>query len=73
MRNTLVTQKHKDEYLLDRISEVESLVYLLQKWTEGGENLTIKHALSVLESCVMETYRTACWSTVEQVLGGDDE
>ncbi|MGR6981761.1 hypothetical protein ACUHGC_10385 [Testudinibacter sp. P27/CKL/0425] len=67
MSNLLVSQKMKDEYLIARIEEAESIVCLLQNWFEDDKsNLTISHALGVLNGCIADVYRVALWETTEQ-------
>ena len=64
MRNTFVTQKYKDEAILEYIDKAECMISLLQGYIDSLNNkedlITISQALLILEGCITEIYRSAC-------------
>ena len=66
--DSLLSQKIKDRSILDRFSEAQALVYLLQSYIKDDEETAIKWGLSALEGVLENLYKEIIQITKEQAL-----
>ena len=70
--DSLLSQKTKDRSILDRFSEAQALVYLLQSYIKDDEESPVKWGLSALEGVLENLYKEIIQVTKEQALEGKD-
>ena len=66
--DSLISQKTKDHTILDRFSEAQALVYLLQSYIKDDEETAIKWGLSALEGVLENLYKEIIQITKEKAL-----
>ncbi len=66
--NSLVPQKIKDRFILDRFREAQALVYLLQSYIENEEETAVTWGLSALDGVLDNLYKEIIQITKEQAL-----
>ncbi|HII3744315.1 TPA: hypothetical protein ACY36D_000034 [Pasteurella multocida] len=57
MRNDVTIPKLALDQIITCFNEAESMVFLLQKWSEGNDDQTLQYGLRVLEGCLNDLYR----------------